>query len=108
MLNHRPHTTHELYQVLDPAHLNTTHSRNLALYWDFRKSKIRVKMADLSMGILIDIVDEEWMQETLPDDEVPLPAGLMHPGDEIEDNSQEELPQHWEDKWHDLALHTIK
>ncbi|XP_059063097.1 anaphase-promoting complex subunit 13 isoform X2 [Cryptomeria japonica] len=90
MLNHRPHTTHELYQVLDPAHLNTTHSRNLALYWDFRKSKIRVKMADLSMGILIDIVDEEWMQETLPDD------------------GQEELPQHWEDKWHDLALHTIK
>ena len=36
-------------------------------------------MADIvSMGILIDIVDEEWMRETLPDDgklrlrEVPL------------------------------------
>lgn len=25
-------------------------------------------MADLSLGILIDIVDEEWMRDTLPDD----------------------------------------
>lgn len=25
-------------------------------------------MAELSQGILIDIVDEEWMRDTLPDD----------------------------------------
>jgi len=25
-------------------------------------------MAELSLGILIDIVDEEWMRDTLPDD----------------------------------------
>ncbi|MCI54221.1 hypothetical protein A2U01_0075470, partial [Trifolium medium] len=25
-------------------------------------------MADLSLGILIDIVDEEWMRDTLPED----------------------------------------
>jgi hypothetical protein len=25
-------------------------------------------MAELNMGILIDIVDEEWMRDTLPDD----------------------------------------
>lgn len=27
-----------------------------------------LKMAELSLGILIDIVDEEWMRDTLPDD----------------------------------------
>ena len=26
------------------------------------------KMAELNLGILIDIVDEEWMRDTLPDD----------------------------------------
>ena len=25
-------------------------------------------MAELSLGVLIDIVDEEWMRDTLPDD----------------------------------------
>jgi anaphase-promoting complex subunit 13 len=25
-------------------------------------------MADLSLGILIDIVDEDWMRDTLPED----------------------------------------
>lgn len=25
-------------------------------------------MAEVSLGILIDIVDEEWMRDTLPDD----------------------------------------
>ncbi|KNA18225.1 hypothetical protein SOVF_072440 [Spinacia oleracea] len=27
----------------------------------------------LSLGILIDIVDEDWMRDTLPDDEIVLP-----------------------------------
>lgn len=26
------------------------------------------RMADLSLGMLIDVVDEEWMRDTLPDD----------------------------------------
>lgn len=25
-------------------------------------------MAELSLGVLIDVVDEEWMRDTLPDD----------------------------------------
>lgn len=29
-------------------------------------------MAELSLGILIDIVDEEWMRDTLPDDGIWL------------------------------------
>ncbi|PQM39652.1 uncharacterized protein Pyn_38758 [Prunus yedoensis var. nudiflora] len=34
-------------------------------------------MAELNLGILIDIVDEEWMRSTLPDDELPLPPVLV-------------------------------
>lgn len=29
-------------------------------------------MAELSLGILIDVVDEEWMRDTLPDDGIFL------------------------------------
>ncbi|CAI9101433.1 OLC1v1038763C1 [Oldenlandia corymbosa var. corymbosa] len=30
----------------------------------------------LSLGILIDIVDEDWMRDTLPEDDLPLPPVL--------------------------------
>eukprot|EP01018_Ginkgo_biloba_P034126 Gb_39967 [translate_table: standard] len=60
----------------------------------------------LSMGLLLDIVDEEWMRDTLPDDDIPLPAGMAPPADDIEDPNQEQQ-QTSEDKWQDLALHTI-
>ncbi|KAJ0084987.1 hypothetical protein Patl1_29831 [Pistacia atlantica] len=29
-------------------------------------------MAEISQGILIDILDEEWMRDSLPDDEIGL------------------------------------
>lgn len=33
-------------------------------------------MADLSLGVLIDIVDEDWMRDTLPDDGIFFPFGF--------------------------------
>uniref|UniRef100_A0A7N0U8S8 Anaphase-promoting complex subunit 13 n=1 Tax=Kalanchoe fedtschenkoi TaxID=63787 RepID=A0A7N0U8S8_KALFE len=42
-------------------------------------------MAELSLGILIDIVDEEWMRDTLPDDDLLLPPLLVAKADEAED-----------------------
>ncbi|KAB1226068.1 hypothetical protein CJ030_MR1G029339 [Morella rubra] len=59
-------------------------------------------MAEISMGILIDIVDEEWMRDTLPDDDLPLPP-LVVRADETEDSNQE-TQQVGGDDWHDLAL----
>eukprot|EP00256_Glycine_max_P069128 XP_025983723.1 anaphase-promoting complex subunit 13 isoform X1 [Glycine max] len=44
-------------------------------------------MAELSLGILIDIVDEEWMRDTLPDDDLPLPPTLVVRTDDTEDSS---------------------
>ncbi|CAB4273242.1 unnamed protein product [Prunus armeniaca] len=43
-------------------------------------------MAELNPGILIDIVDEEWMRSTLPDDELPLPPVLVVRTDDTEDS----------------------
>ncbi|KAK3414988.1 hypothetical protein EUGRSUZ_H00565 [Eucalyptus grandis] len=44
-------------------------------------------MAELSMGILIDIVDEEWMRDTLPNDDLPLPPVLLVRNEDVEDSS---------------------
>ncbi|XP_024029603.1 anaphase-promoting complex subunit 13 [Morus notabilis] len=60
-------------------------------------------MAELSMGILIDIVDEEWMKDTLPHDDLPLPPVMVVRTDDTEDSNQENQ-QVDGDSWHDLAL----
>ncbi|KAJ6886043.1 anaphase-promoting complex subunit 13 [Populus alba x Populus x berolinensis] len=44
-------------------------------------------MAELNMGILIDIVDEEWMRDTLPDDDLALPPVMVVRTDDAEDSS---------------------
>ncbi|KAL3814587.1 hypothetical protein ACJIZ3_015855 [Penstemon smallii] len=60
-------------------------------------------MAELSLGILIDIVDEEWMRDTLPDDDLQLPPILESRTDDNEDSNQE-AQQVEADIWRDLAL----
>ncbi|XP_021912736.1 anaphase-promoting complex subunit 13 [Carica papaya] len=57
----------------------------------------------LSLGILIDIVDEEWMGDTLPNDDLPLPPVLVVRSDDTEDSNQDSQLVD-EDTWHDLAL----
>ncbi|XP_041009923.1 anaphase-promoting complex subunit 13 isoform X1 [Juglans microcarpa x Juglans regia] len=63
-------------------------------------------MAEISLGVLIDIVDEEWMRDTLPDDDLPLPP-LVVRTEEAEDSNQESQ-QVGGDAWHDLALGTTQ
>ncbi|XVE62657.1 hypothetical protein CRYUN_Cryun08bG0036000 [Craigia yunnanensis] len=62
-------------------------------------------MAELSLGILIDIVDEEWMRDTLPDDDLPLPPVMVARTDDTEDSNQE-TQQVDGNTWHDLELST--
>ncbi|XP_019237346.1 PREDICTED: anaphase-promoting complex subunit 13-like [Nicotiana attenuata] len=57
----------------------------------------------LSLGVLIDIVDEEWMRDTLPEDDLPLPPVLLPKTDDNEDSNQEAQKVDG-DTWHDLAL----
>ncbi|XP_073311815.1 anaphase-promoting complex subunit 13-like isoform X1 [Primulina huaijiensis] len=75
---------------------------------NFKLSAVRFRrkkhtMAELSLGVLIDIVDEEWMRDTLPDDDLPLPPILASRTDDTEDSNQE-TQQVETDTWHDLAL----
>ncbi|EHA8586733.1 Anaphase-promoting complex subunit 13 [Cocos nucifera] len=60
----------------------------------------------LSMGILIDIVDEEWMRDTLPKDDVPLPVAMAPRTDDAEEPNQENQPVEG-DVWRDLALENL-
>ncbi|XP_008808759.1 anaphase-promoting complex subunit 13-like [Phoenix dactylifera] len=60
----------------------------------------------LSIGILIDIVDEEWMRDTLPKDDIPLPAGMAPRTEDAEEPNQENQ-QVEGDVWHDLALENL-
>ncbi|TVU37720.1 hypothetical protein EJB05_11050 [Eragrostis curvula] len=39
----------------------------------------------LSLGILIDIVDEEWMRDTLPADDIPVPPAMAVKTEDAED-----------------------
>ncbi|MQM23619.1 hypothetical protein Taro_056686 [Colocasia esculenta] len=41
----------------------------------------------LSMGILLDILDDEWMHDTLPDEDVPVPSEMAPRVEETEDPS---------------------
>ncbi|KAH0919351.1 hypothetical protein HID58_027011 [Brassica napus] len=75
-------------------------------------------MAEVSLGMLIDIVDEEWMRDTLPDDDLPLPPVLAVRTDDTEETrlspttkafaivSDQETQQVDGEAWHDLALDT--
>ncbi|CAN6467506.1 unnamed protein product [Victoria cruziana] len=57
----------------------------------------------LNIGILLDIVDEEWMRDTLPDDDVPLPPVLAARTDDTEETNHENQLLDTE-TWRDLAL----
>ncbi|KAL1194100.1 Anaphase-promoting complex subunit 13 [Cardamine amara subsp. amara] len=62
-------------------------------------------MAEVSLGMLIDIVDEEWMRDTLPNDDLPLPPVLAVKTDDTEETNQE-TQQTGTETWRDLALDT--
>ncbi|KAJ0020357.1 hypothetical protein Pint_31239 [Pistacia integerrima] len=56
------------------------------LYESEEDAKKTESMAEISQGILIDILDEEWMRDSLPDDELQLPPVVDRP-DDAEDSS---------------------
>ncbi|KAL7237803.1 hypothetical protein ACSBR2_003995 [Camellia fascicularis] len=50
-------------------------------------------MAELRLGVLIDIVDEEWMRDTLPNDDLALPPVMISRTDDTEDSMLRSLQQ---------------
>ncbi|XP_015694861.1 anaphase-promoting complex subunit 13 [Oryza brachyantha] len=63
----------------------------------------------LSLGVLIDIVDEQWMRDTLPADDVPVPPAMAVKTEEAEEPApanQESQPAQG-DVWRDFALENL-
>ncbi|XP_015645093.1 anaphase-promoting complex subunit 13 isoform X1 [Oryza sativa Japonica Group] len=64
----------------------------------------------LSLGVLIDIVDEQWMRDTLPADDVPVPPAMAVKTEEAEDPApaidQESQPAQG-DVWRDFTLENL-
>ncbi|XP_047070793.1 anaphase-promoting complex subunit 13-like [Lolium rigidum] len=64
---------------------------------------------DLSLGILIDIVDEQWMRDTLPADDIPVPPAMAVKTEDAEEpapaNQESQPPQG--DVWRDFGLENI-
>lgn len=60
----------------------------------------------LSLGVLIDVVDEQWMRDTLPADDVPVPPAMAVKTEDAEDPApanQESQPVQG-DVWRDFPL----
>ncbi|GMQ09978.1 hypothetical protein CsSME_00053167 [Camellia sinensis var. sinensis] len=61
---------------------------------DATNKKEIINMAKLSLGVLIDIIDEEWMQDTLSDDDLALPPVMISQTDDTEESSNVLIAQY--------------
>ncbi|GBF88156.1 hypothetical protein Rsub_00868 [Raphidocelis subcapitata] len=70
-----------------------------------------IQSSQLMDPFLIDVVDEEWMRDALPDDEVPLPAGVAPPADDSDDLLLRKHEPRGRDadreRWRDLGLESV-
>ena len=63
-------------------------------------------MQPLSDGFLIDLVDNEWLSDVLPNDQIIVPSEKLP--DPEADNSDSHLTlKEQEQKWTDLALSSL-
>eukprot|EP00193_Tetraselmis_chui_P021173 CAMPEP_0177772884 /NCGR_PEP_ID=MMETSP0491_2-20121128/12522_1 /TAXON_ID=63592 /ORGANISM="Tetraselmis chuii, Strain PLY429" /LENGTH=71 /DNA_ID=CAMNT_0019290847 /DNA_START=79 /DNA_END=294 /DNA_ORIENTATION=- len=53
---------------------------------------------------LLDVLDDEWRQDKLPDDDIPLPEGVQPPSDDHEDLGEIDLKPGEKEKWPELGL----
>ncbi|KAK3125802.1 hypothetical protein QOZ80_7AG0578650 [Eleusine coracana subsp. coracana] len=63
----------------------------------------------LSLGVLIDILDEQWMRDTLPAEDIPVPPAMAVKTEDAEDPApanQENQPAQGE-VWRDFALENL-
>ncbi|KAK9909297.1 hypothetical protein WJX75_000125 [Coccomyxa subellipsoidea] len=57
---------------------------------------------------LLDIIDDEWMQDTLADDDIPLPEGMQAPNEEADDLQEDQSERRkGPEKWGDLGLQSV-
>lgn len=67
-----------------------------------------VHFSEISKPELLDVVDEAWAQDRLPDDDVPLPEGMIPPTeehDELRQQAEEENKKG--EKWNETGLNRV-
>eukprot|EP00873_Tetraselmis_striata_P043506 jgi/Tetstr1/463770/TSEL_008586.t1 len=53
---------------------------------------------------LLDVLDEEWMRDRLPNDDIPLPDGVQPPSDDTEELPESEPKSGGKERWPELGL----
>lgn len=58
---------------------------------------------------LLDVVDDSWREDSLPDDDISLPEGVQPPGEEGEDVGEDgQNSFNAPEKWKELGLNTVR
>ncbi|KAI3424179.1 hypothetical protein D9Q98_009538 [Chlorella vulgaris] len=52
---------------------------------------------------LLDVIDDEWAQDKLPDDDIPLPANVQLLPEVGDEENKAKEPE----KWHELGLQSV-
>ncbi|WIA12836.1 hypothetical protein OEZ85_006464 [Tetradesmus obliquus] len=65
-----------------------------------------VHYTQISEPQLLDIVDEAWLRDKLPDDNIPLPPGMQGLQEDLEELQQEQQqpPAKQKERWLDMGL----
>eukprot|EP00467_Chlorarachnion_reptans_P010433 CAMPEP_0114501170 /NCGR_PEP_ID=MMETSP0109-20121206/8354_1 /TAXON_ID=29199 /ORGANISM="Chlorarachnion reptans, Strain CCCM449" /LENGTH=77 /DNA_ID=CAMNT_0001678879 /DNA_START=93 /DNA_END=326 /DNA_ORIENTATION=- len=63
-----------------------------------------VTSINFSSEVLLDIVDEDWLADSLSDDEIDIPVKHKLPTDDVDDTNEDETKSKAENTWMELAL----
>jgi len=70
---------------------------------------LTLQFSDVSEPELLDIVDDEWARDRMPNDDIPLPEGIDPPTEDTTELGEEVEPQQKEhERWNDLGLNTLQ
>ncbi|CAL5218995.1 g750 [Coccomyxa viridis] len=56
---------------------------------------------------LLDVVDDQWMQDKLEDDDIALPEGVQAPSTDMDDPVTAQPQTKQPEKWGDLGLQSV-
>ncbi len=102
--------SHSVHQSLISLLIHQTFCTQLSSTKTTMAASIVVHHTSLVDPQLLDIVDDDWAAATLPDDDVPLPASVVPPTDDLDAEQLDELEAMIKgtEKWSDLGLHTVQ
>ncbi|BDA42083.1 hypothetical protein COCOBI_02-8840 [Coccomyxa sp. Obi] len=69
---------------------------------------ITIHFSLISQPELLDVIDDEWMQDTLADDDIPLQEGMQPMFEELDERDENQFQSGKQpEKWLDMGLQSI-